>query len=181
MSDENFDTYFADSKKFLWATQKIVQRLRYRPVSLATDIQDRRQAVDYVSQALPELRLGLRVRRPPWCPAWQLEFTVRWTRPSGAATEWDKFLAVDGPTVCLYGFPDGERLAHWCLYNPRKLRRAYDEGLIRPIIREAEETGVMFAIFTRESMWRLGGIMIAEAFEERWTVCEELAKRMGLS
>lgn len=87
--------------------------------------QDTAEATDMVFSS-PQGKIALRVRRACHFDRHSNDFTIRWCRPSGVPTEFDKIMSGAGPDLCLYGFSsDDERgiLGPWTLFDVRVFRK----------------------------------------------------------
>lgn len=104
-----------------WSDQfipEIKRHLGWGLISTATWEQDAKEATDLIVLELASFRVGCRIRRYEHLQSYGGEFTIRFSRDSGCATEMTKL--VDGwGTHIFYGFAnaDGLGLAQWFIGN----------------------------------------------------------------
>lgn len=70
-----------------------------------TQWQDQHEATDFAVFAAKPVKVAVRLRRYEYLARYGSEFTIRWTRPSGVATEIDK-IRIGLVDYMLYGFVD---------------------------------------------------------------------------
>lgn len=107
-------------------------------------------------------RIMCRARRHDYGSKYGGEFTIRLSRPSGAATELGKIRAGFGD-YGIYGFeagPGSSDLAPWVLYNVHRLREYLDHGG-RWVYRDNRDGSSAFAAFTVREM-PLGFVLNSE-------------------
>jgi hypothetical protein len=82
----------------------------------ADDDRDMNEATDLMLFKARDLRIAARVRDAWFAGRYPGEFTIRYSRPSGAKTEWDKIVHDGFGDWLVYGVADAKRKGHLAEY-----------------------------------------------------------------
>lgn len=93
-------------------------------ISEATAEEDQSHNTDLIVLRLEAVRIACRVRKFQYLPMYGHQITIRYSRPNGKPTEYQKMSAGWGDYI-LYGFSNqqGDRLARWVLGDLRVFRQ----------------------------------------------------------
>lgn len=107
----------AETDGYLQHCIRIIEQHTGEQVAVSSDYDDQKLASDLNNE---RCRVAVRIRRHEHIEDYGGEFTVRFSRASGAKCEWAKLISRDGPRWMLYGFrPEqaGDELAQWTLID----------------------------------------------------------------
>ena len=133
----------------------MLNRHGYYDFQLEEGTMDLEEAVDATAKHETSgddvLRIALRTRnvnryRPQQLSEYKRQFTIRWSRPTGALTESDKIFGEhrsdeDAPTLMAYGWmhPNGREIQEYVVLSVQVLRDLYDRGQLENCIEGAKQ------------------------------------------
>jgi hypothetical protein len=110
-----------------WSDQFLPQvRLIVGPLLLmpSDDIKDMREATDLIVLHAKDMRIAVRLRRQGYAGKYPGEFTIRYSRDSGADTELKKIVEGWGDWF-FYGHTENDLIVEWVLIDLHKLRAVF--------------------------------------------------------
>ena len=139
-----------DQEKRLWTP--VLHNIGFTDFRLAATLQDQEQAIDAfaVSPDGVEKAFALRSRATRWyvrnrpqnLVTWKTQFTIRYARPSGVRTEWNKLFdshptnGEELPDYMCYGWQHHEQLElhEWLILSVPVLQDLFKAGILHQCI-----------------------------------------------
>lgn len=131
---------FSRRKELLWFP--ILEEIGFHGVKLSSESLDQEEGVDIEGYwGTRRCRIAARERdfrhySPQRADEYTREFTIRYSRPSGVPTEWEKIFSSDfphKPDYLAYGWVDAENriLDGWGIFDLGILREMHGRGWLR--------------------------------------------------
>ena len=162
-------TFGRTKEKELWFP--VLSRHGYTHLALSDNELDHKNAIDAVGRDHEQKikHFALRSRSPSYYTAtamriYKQEFTIRYSRPSGQPTEWQKLFEMDldvKPNLFCYGWLDKahSKLEDYFILNIEVLRQLYDKGHLDRYremrIKNTDERGSISVIVSLRDLCKL--------------------------